>query len=71
MASKNKTKAFVVPEASASTGLPAWQRIDIYLSSEYDTKDREWRDANNDKAAYMNDEENRARAAEALGIKAE
>lgn len=41
--------------------LPQWQKIDIFLSAEYDKKDVDFQAAN-DKGAYMRDEKNRKRA---------
>lgn len=61
-------KAPPAPEPWMDDTLPEFQRIDIYLSKEYDCKDETWRFHNNDKAGYMNDNQNRARARE--GIKA-
>lgn len=41
---------------------PDWQKIDIFLSKEYDEKPVEWIEEHPDKAAYMNDAANRKRA---------
>lgn len=38
-----------------------WQRIDIALSEEWDQQSSDWKAENTDKAAYMNDAENRQR----------
>jgi hypothetical protein len=59
-------KAPPVPEPWMDDTLPEYQRIDIYLSAEYDGKDETWRHFNSDKAGYMNHEESRARAREAI-----
>ncbi len=68
MPKKETESAFVVPEASAQSGLPDAQRVDIYLSAEYDLHLADWKAEHPDKAEYMNDEENRARAAAELNI---
>lgn len=46
-----------------------WQKIDIFLSQEWDDKPLEWREEQADKAAYINDEKNRARAEKELKLK--
>lgn len=48
---------------------PMWQKIDIFLSQEWDDKPLEWREEQADKAAYINDEKNRARAEKELKLK--
>ena len=63
----------VKDESGDVSGLP-WadesmaddQRTDIYLSIEWDSKDPVFKEKNNDKAAYMNEPDNRARALEAI-----
>lgn len=44
---------------------PLWQKIDIFLSEEYDKKDVHFQQ-DNDKGEYMRDPENRARAEKEL-----
>jgi hypothetical protein len=45
-----------------SENTPMWQQVDIFLSREWDDESDEWKAEHSNKAAYMNDEKNRARA---------
>lgn len=58
--------ALIVPEACFDETMPQGQRIDIFLSAEWDAKPKQWQKENEDKAGYMNEQGNRVRACEAI-----
>jgi hypothetical protein len=55
-----------VPKECFDEAMPEEQRVDIFLSDEWDRKPKEWQEENDDKAGYMNERENRLRAVHAI-----